>query len=89
MEFEWDENKNSTNLNRHGISFHDAIPVFFDDLRLEYFDTSSNEERYNVIGISHGRVLFVVYTWRDAKIRIISARKAVKYEEGEYFKHYR
>lgn len=89
MEFEWDENKNRRNIEAHGISFQDAIPIFFDDFRIELDDTSSNEERFNVIGMAQGRILTVVYTWRGANIRIISVRKAEKYEEREYYNYYR
>ena len=89
MKFEWDENKNQINNESHGLSFQEAIPVFFDDLRVELDDTSSDEERFNVIGMSQGRILYVVYTWRRNNIRIISARKAEKYEEKKYFNYYR
>lgn len=88
MEFEWDENKNQRNMENHGIAFQEAIAVFFDDFRIELDDTSSDEERFNIIGTAHGRILFVVYTWRKAKIRIISARKAVKHEEKQYYNYY-
>lgn len=89
MQFEWDENKNQINIKDHGISFQEAIPVFFDDLRVELDDTFSDEERFNMIGMSQGRILYVVYTWRETNIRIISARKVEKYEEREYYNYYR
>ncbi len=55
----------------------------------ELDDISSDEERFNVIGMAHGRLLYVVYTWRGSKIRIISARKTEKYEEKQYHNYYR
>ena len=89
MKFEWDENKNQINIESHSLSFQEAIPVFFDELRVELDDTFSDEERFNVIGMAQGRILYVVYTWRRSNIRIISARKAEKYEEKEYYNYYR
>ncbi len=89
MKFEWDENKNQINIESHGLSFQETIPVFFDELRVELDETSSDEERFNVIGMAQGRILYVVYTWRRSNIRIISARKAEKYEEKEYYNYYR
>jgi len=65
----------------------DAIQVFFDDRRIIRFDDRHEyeENRYQVIGISHERVLFVVYTERNENtIRIISARKANKNERLTY-----
>ena len=92
MEFEWDENKNLINIKNHGISFEDAKPVFFDDYKLDFEDTSDEEERYNGVGMAYGLILFVVYTFREIggilKIRIISARKATKYEKENYLRSY-
>ncbi|HIV98903.1 MAG TPA: BrnT family toxin [Candidatus Ornithospirochaeta avicola] len=89
MQFEWDEEKNIANIKKHdGISFHMAVRVFLDGNRIERYDCkhSIDEDRYNVIGMVE-RLLFVVYTERDADtIRIISARKATKEECNEYYK---
>lgn len=86
-EFEWDENKNYRNKTKHKIDFMDAIQVFFDDQRISRADNRQDygEERYQVIGMSNERVLFVVYTERYANtIRVISARKANKRERAAY-----
>ena len=48
------------NIETHGLSFQEAIPVFFDELRVELDDTSWDEERFNVIGMAQGRILYVV-----------------------------
>lgn len=85
MEFEWDEKKAKSNVTRHRIHFQQVIPVFFDPFRLEDEDRTQSEERYRLIGHVHGRVLFVVYTWRGDNIRIISARKATKDERERYY----
>lgn len=86
-EFEWDDQKNLVNRAKHGIDFADAVQVFFDDRRMERIDGRADygEERCQVIGMAHDRVLFVVYTERgEATIRIISARRATKAERALY-----
>ncbi len=91
MKYEWDENKNSVNKQKHdGIGFETAVRVFLDNKRIEFFDekhSTLTEERWNVIGLVLD-VLFVVYTERRDSIRIISARKATKEEEREYYDNY-
>ncbi|MCD7815085.1 MAG: BrnT family toxin [Lachnospiraceae bacterium] len=86
LEFEWDEDKNQKNLEKHGISFETAMLVFNDDYRLEVYDIehSQTEDRYNTIGLVHD-VLFVVYTERKEKLRIISARLATAQERSIYY----
>ncbi|WP_338845652.1 BrnT family toxin [Massilia sp. W12] len=87
FEFEWDEAKNASNKNKHGVDFMDALRVFYDDMRITVYDDRSDygEERFQVIGMSYGKILFVVYTERHGNtIRIISARKAEKREAAAY-----
>lgn len=52
MAFEYDENKNRINIEKHGISFHNAARIFFDFDRIEYYDEkhSVEEDRYQTIG---------------------------------------
>lgn len=78
MEFEWDTDKAAANFKKHGISFEEAAFAFFDENAVELFDEMNSEAeiRYQLIGISHTRLIFVAYTARDERIRIISARKA-------------
>lgn len=79
MRFEWDENKAAINLKRHRISFEEAVESFFDPHALDDFDIahSDDESRYNLIGLSSRRLLFVVYTEpEEGLIHLISARKA-------------
>ncbi len=86
-EFEWDEGKNSINKNKHRIDFADASRVFYDENRVSKLDSRENygEDRYQVIGMSYGTVLIVVYTERHGNtIRIISARRVTKQEENAY-----
>jgi uncharacterized DUF497 family protein len=86
VEFEWNEQKAQSNVVCHRIHFRQVIPVFFDPFRLEDEDHRFAEERFRLIGQVHGRVVFVVYTWRGDNIRIISARKATKDERERYDK---
>jgi uncharacterized protein len=78
MEFEWDKEKALANFKKHGVSFEEAALAFFDENAVELFDDMNSEDeiRYQLIGISKTRLIFVAYTARDEKIRIISARKA-------------
>ncbi len=86
MEFEWDENKRKTNIRKHGIDFVD-IPVVFDGETVTIEDErfAYGEQRFVTLGLLQGRVVAVVHTERADHIRIISARKATKYEQRSYF----
>lgn len=93
MYFCWDEKKSEMNKKKHGISFDVAMQVFFDEKRIEKYDekhSTLEEERTIVIG--RGKqdflILFVVSTNRNGMTRIISARKAEKKEELEYYGNY-
>lgn len=86
--FEWDENKNKINTEKHGVSFEEAKTVFYDDNALvEYDESHSNEEeRFRILGSSSsGNLLLVVHCIRDEFIiRIISSRKATPGEWKNY-----
>lgn len=86
LRFEWDEVKAEINKRKHGISFETAAQVFLDDDRLEIYDEahSTEEERFITIGRA-GEVLFVVYTERTPRIRLISARLATPSERRLYY----
>ncbi|MCK5146388.1 BrnT family toxin [bacterium] len=86
MPFEWDENKNQRNFEKHGIRFEDACELFkykhmtFTDNRFNY-----GEDREISIGkIARDVKIVIVYTKRDENIRIISARKANARERKKY-----
>ena len=89
--FEWDSIKNEANKKNHGISSETATRVFNDPCLLEKYDalhSNDDEERYASIGLLYGVVvLFISHTDRNGKIRMISARKAVKKEVKEYERH--
>ena len=88
MNYEWDENKRLSNLDKHGIDFVAATEVFRDNERIETVDDRHGygEERIQTIGYAKPGVLFVVYTLRDndKTVRFISARKANKKEKSLY-----
>jgi uncharacterized DUF497 family protein len=90
MRFEWDENKNKTNRDKHGVSFETAQLVFNDPHALSVQDRHEwGEERWQTLGLVGGVVmLLVAHTYTeggDAEvIRIISARKATKREKQRY-----
>lgn len=88
--FEWDTEKNKVNIIKHGISFSEAIGIFLDSNRQEFFDelhSSEEEQRYITIGRLPGKflVVLVVSTDRNGITRIISARYASKKEEQLYY----
>ena len=90
--FEWDNNKEKSNKRKHGISFDDARTAFYDENAIQYFDPdhSDEEDRFILLGISFKlKVLVVCHCFRenDSIIRIISARKADKDEEYEYWRN--
>lgn len=87
MEFEWDPDKDSYNLAKHSVSFHEASTVFGDVLSITFPDPdhSINEERCITIGMSiQERLLIVSHTDRGYRIRIISARKTTHQERKIY-----
>lgn len=84
--FEWDDRKAAANLARHGVSFEAAREAFKDIFAIDRRDKREDygEERYTLIGMVYGRLLFVAYTMRGDRIRIISARGAEPYEHRIY-----
>jgi hypothetical protein len=89
MIFEWDENKSSANLKKHGVSFEEARTILGDPLSLTVDDPEHSDDEYRFIdiGISDkGRLLVVSYTERRRRIRIISARLALPAERKVYEK---
>jgi uncharacterized DUF497 family protein len=86
-QFEWDQNKANANVEKHQVSFEEAVTVFDDPMFITVIDEehSGAEERYITVGLSQrGRLLLVAHTDREGRIRVISARKATKREEWFY-----
>ena len=89
MEFEWHAGKAKANLENHGVSFELAKTVFKDSFAIERLDDRKDygEERFILIGMAEGNILlFVAYTEREERIRIISARRVTQSEQDDYFK---
>ena len=85
--FEWDDRKAKRNIKKHGVSFEEASTVFADPLAVTIHDPlhSDEEDRYVTLGQSQRRrLLVVVFTDRDDRIRIISARVATRRERRDY-----
>lgn len=86
MNFEWDEEKNKENIHKHGFDFADAWEIFEAPMRTA-LDTKKDygEGRWIGIGLLGNRVVVVVFTERrEDTIRIISLRKALKYERKQF-----
>lgn len=81
MEFEWDEKKRLSNVKKHGIDFSDAVEIFDGPVLDMVSDQKYHgENRMVAIGLFNGMEVTVVYTIRENKRRIISARRSRKYE---------
>jgi uncharacterized protein len=75
-------------MRAHGVSFDLAKTVFKDPFAIERLDDRADygEARFVMIGMAEGNILlFVAYTEREQRIRIISARRATQYEQDDYF----
>ncbi len=85
MKIEYDPNKNRRNITKHGISF-DLAERFEWDTALIWEDTRYNygETRFCALGYIEIRMYYLVFTYRDDTVRVISLRKANKRE----IKHY-
>jgi uncharacterized DUF497 family protein len=84
--FQWDDTKAADNYADHGVRFDVARAVFDDPFAIEWLDEREDygEDRYNILGMVENRLLYVSYTMRDAKTRLISARGAEPYERRQY-----
>jgi uncharacterized DUF497 family protein len=86
MEFEWDEAKRLSNLDKHGIDFLDVEEVFDGDIvTVEDDRYGYGEQRFVTFGVLQGRIVSVTYTDRGDVVRLISIRRATKYEQRTYY----
>lgn len=85
-DFEWDDAKARANVARHDVSFETARKVFNDPFALDWLDDREDygEARYVTLGMASHRLLHVVFTMRDHRIRIITARGAAPQERRAY-----
>ena len=85
VEFEWDEDKAKTNIQKHGVAFEEAAEVFLDPFYQVGDASTDTEQRDLIIGYSLSqRILLVVYLERSKRTRIISARRATPHERKLY-----
>ncbi len=87
MRFEWDKEKATTNLAKHGVSFEEAATVFGDPLSDTFDDPdhSAEERRFLIVGTSdRGRMLIVAHTDDGVVVRLISAREPTAGERKSY-----
>ena len=85
MDVEWNNNKATSNKNKHGIDFAEAASVLHDEMAVTIQDNRTEDARFITIGMNaFQRVLVIVYTWRGDRPRLISARKATSRERRQY-----
>ncbi len=89
LRFNWNPQKATSNVRKHGITFEEAKGVFYDDKAIEFYDDQHSdwEDRFLLLGVSSkSRLLLICHCYREdnAIIRIISARKATQTEAKQY-----
>lgn len=88
-DFDWDTGNRGKSLQKHGVTDEESEETFFDSGKRIFKDTvhSENEDRYVLIGqTKQEKILFIVFTKRKNKIRIISSRLLNKKEKHLYEK---
>jgi uncharacterized DUF497 family protein len=86
-EFEWDPDKERSDIERHGVAFTEAATGFGDALELTISDPDHSVGEFRFLSIGHSirnRILVVSYTERRDRIRITSARTASPKERRQY-----
>ena len=87
IEIIWSAKKNRLNISNHKVDFSEAKTIFDDPLQISMNDPdhSFDERRYITIGVSEqNRLLIIVHTFDNDKIRIITARKPTRRERNNY-----
>ena len=88
LRFEFDPDKAASNMQKHGVSFDEAVTTFYDPNAASWHDADHShpgDERFVNLGLSTSlRLLFVVHNEEDGLIRIISARPATTAERDLY-----
>ncbi len=90
IEFDWDEGNAQKNWDRHHVSQSESESLFFNDPLLVCIDSAhtNKEKRYICLGTTkQGRYLFISFTLRNEKIRVISARDMTDREHQEFRKY--
>jgi len=87
VRFEWNPEKARKNLKKHGVSFDEAVTVFYDPLSATFDDPdhSKGEQRFITVGVSsQGRLLVIAHTERGNAFHIINARPATAHERKKH-----
>ena len=84
MDFEFDPAKSASNITKHGIDFTEVQALWQDVTRMEIPARTTDEPRWLVIGQIEGKHWSVVVTYREQRIRIISARRSRREEVALY-----
>ena len=86
--FSWDDDKAASNWRNHGVTFDQAAKALSDPFAIERIDDREayGEERVNLLGMCDGVILHVTYTERGDSLRIISARRAERHEQDNYYR---
>lgn len=84
MEFEFDPEKSRANKEKHGIDFIEAQLLWLDSMLLEIPARTIDEPRFVIIGRIGDRHWSAVVTYREGRVRLISARRSRKEEVGLY-----
>ena len=86
MDFEWDDEKNKSNIQKHGFDFTDAWEIFEAPILAALDDREDyGEDRWIGIGSLRDQIVVIVFAERDPEtIRVISLRKALKHERIKY-----
>jgi hypothetical protein len=84
--FEWDDDKAAQNELVHHVSFDIALEAFDDPFAVDWLDEREDygEDRFSLLGMAQGRLIYVCYTMRGERTRIISARAAEAFERRWY-----
>jgi hypothetical protein len=86
-DFEWDDAKNAADYAKHGVWFERARLVFADAFAVGAYDDREDygEDRFTIAGMVEGTLLFVACAEHGDRVRIITARRATKHEQDDYF----
>ena len=87
MRFEWDRDKAKSNRRKHGVSFDEAVTVFYDPLAATFSDPDHSQEEHRLMSLGYsaqGHLLLVCHTESSGAIRIISARRATPREKKRH-----
>jgi uncharacterized protein len=83
-DFEWDDQKASSNRKKHGVAFEEAAEAMRDPLAMDFEDVAHPENLLTLAMSPRDRILYVVTTERGDRVRIISARVATSHERRLY-----